>query len=1136
MSVSEICSRLKQPGLPLSEMCMLINALGDHLTFEMFEEGRVLSRIKSGWNQLIEILQQTTHPTVRQVAFQNIKYVLSNRTETLKNAQLNLELLGGLNRLLAHWNTNIQIQAMDIIFQDASPFGDRGLPLGTPCVFSSLANSDYEAFSCVMSLFVQYDNCHLYFVVLKMLSSMRNSIRNVRSKELVKAIIEQVCNLGKNLDLEELTEESVRGPDFARECLQTSKSYRKREFLVIIFDILGNVSNRFQDMKVLGYRMVKDEIALLLSESLLPVLDYRPYLALVEKGLSVMTRTALLVPIISTEYVKFLRTTWNQILAKASPLGEEGGSPAYAKNDGAILSVLSQVIKSLLTIYLRKGLILFLWDFELGRSGKPEVDGREPTDEAVFIISLDHVTQQLTQFIQGLREEEERFCSQDGVCEYVSTLSTIVDIGLDLHQATEPRAPQRRNWELIAGLVLQVLPLLSRVRSHERFLPLEEGRSGRLLESYFVLNYLLCKAHYLLVLSGQEERLGPAERSQIQELSSGFVEWVISKGAPLPHRDRLHQVCRELTLKLIYFGLAPSRSVKLARDGRIGLVPGTNPEITFLTILRNLCRFALPNDGQGTPGRAPASQLLSNFYFCCLYFHRLGLPGAEGELLHRQVEEALLASVPSLEITDRYKYAKYFALIGQFKVAKAIFESIKLYTIGTRAWIKSLVAISHAFGHLQSFLRTERAPDAQAGCLPVRKLLRTLKYALKDAASHLKFVRRPNATFFSDLYVSALLRITEFLSICFNSKFNAEPDATHPLDLLRVLAHLVKLLKTLFGLANMVKLASVHSFHIIASIYWSVRQVALKVVLSRVLSLADSAKPDAPAQAVSNLALIQQTLLSALNQGTPTFNTLVEKSLVDNLLPIFQLADLNSLSQFKWELIRRQVSSQSLATLYLRNAKRHPGDLLVSTLKNPRKPNEKTSFSLTYLRQLPLSSTPSSEPTPDCPHPLPTLIDSPLSLQNACMHILASVGKFPPSLLTPKMLPHVHTACKLLGFQNDQDCLPPNIDTVSSNLPVTQVSASDPVLKLCGVFKNALKTNFSRKLFWVRVKLVYELNGGDELTASHLLDISVTKASFTWSQPIERAWNVRTVKILVFPLNQFKICIGTPFTTYINVS
>ncbi|OII75410.1 uncharacterized protein cubi_01931 [Cryptosporidium ubiquitum] len=1151
MSISEVCTKLRKPGLQLSELCTLINTLGDCLTFEIVDGNQNVAQIKSGWEQLIEILIQTNHPTVRHITFQNIKYILNGRNGISEKKLILSEISNGVIKLLYHWNANIQLEIMEAILQDEYPIAKSKILPGQPNVLSSLINSDIEILNYLLSLMIQYNNCQLYFVVLKILKSFRLAIKDIHSKEAIKSIVDKLCQLEKNLSLNEIKKETESSKS-SQDYFQKSSSYSKQEFLVIIFDIFDNIPNKFQDIKIVCYNMIKDELNLLFNEELLVKLNYYPYHTLIENGFKVITKISSSHPLVSHDHMKWMRTIWNLISFKV--LGDNLNK--YLERESMLLIILNQVIKSILTLYLDKGQILFIWNFELKENNiNIEIDNNIITDETIFILNLDQLFQVFINFVVNFPKDS--FCSNDQVCEYISNLSAIINIGLEFRNEKVFNTNKLCNKKLLIDLAFSIAHFLKEVKILELFQPFQK-KNTKLLESYFLLNYILCKSYYILVIVCNDHQFQTKENSLVKELSSSFVEWVICKSSL--QRDEFMKICSELILKLVYFDLAPTWVIKYNKNQRIGLIPTNNSEIVFLTILRNLYRFSLLDD---IPVEYPInhdlnqeeiSKLFSNFYYCCVYFHRLDSK-AKGEVLtnielQEKIEEMILSCLPNLNFTNVYKYAKYFAVIGRYKISTAIFESIKLYTLESCAWINILVHITKIYGSIQLFLRSEEASNNKVNSLSIQNLFIKLRSNLNNIESNFTFINNSNNCFFSSLYFSGISKITEFLIKSFNSGFYTESDKK--IDHFEILIHLVGVLKTIFGLANIAKLISLQTFQIITQIYWSLKQIALKVILSQIKCIFDSLNTKYGSNnkeiVEKNLKLLKQILLCELGEKIPKFNILIEKSFIDNAIHLFKFLDFNSISQVEWQIVAKKVSSENLPNIFLHNLRKHPNDLLISVCKNSRKPGEKSSFLLIYLRNLVpgQGNTPSSSLSENHSkfpeNVLSVDLQSQLwhnvssdTLKYACMHVLKYVGRFPPVLLIQKMLPHVYLRGELLGFQNNKDCAGHPSGISSETLSLDNENQVVPVLKIYGFLKNGFQTNLSEECFWVRLKISYLFKEGEELLASHFLDLSVTEAHFSWAQPIERVPNAQHLKIVSVPLNRYKICIGIPYVLFINI-
>ncbi|KAH8582873.1 uncharacterized protein ELE39_002218 [Cryptosporidium sp. chipmunk genotype I] len=1154
MSVLEVCSKLRKPGLQLSELCTLINTLGDCLTLEIMDGNQNIAQIKSGWEQLIEILIQTNHPTVRHIAFQNVKYILNGRNGISENKPVLSEIGSGVIKLLYHWNENIQLEILDAILQDEYPIRKDKIPLGQPSILSSLINSDIEILNYLLSLMVQYNNCQFYLVVMKMLSSFKFAIKDIHSKEAVKSIVDQLCQLEKNLSLDEISREiAATGENL--QYIKTSCDYSKQEFLVIIFEIFNNIPNKFQDIKVVCYNMIKDELSLLLSEKLLGTINYFPYYNLIENGFKAMTKTSLYHPLVSLDHMKWMRGVWNLISSKI--FSNNLNKYLNEENESILFKILNQAMKSILTIYLEKGQVLFIWGFELKENNNNdiEVDNNIIKDETIFIFNLDQIVQEFINFIVNL--PKECFCSNDGVCEYISILSAMINIGLELDEGKTSGTNKLHNERFFINLVLSVTHFLEEVKDLKTFQPFQ-GENTKLLESYFLLNFILCKSHYLIALVRNDHQLEIKDQNLIGELSSNFLEWVICQSNS--QLDEFMKILSEQTLKTLYFGLAPRWITQHNKYRRIGLSSSNNPEIMFLTILRNLYKYAFLDGQNDLPlncnlNHEEITKLLSNFYFCCLYFHRLDLKSRKEAFkskiqLQEHTEETILSFLPCLYVTNIYKYAKYFAVIGRYKISKAMFESIKLYTLESRVWINILVYIIQFYDCITSFLRTNEAlEDHNNSSLSFQKnLVIKLRSTLKNIESNFKFINNSNICFFSSIYFLGILKINEFLSKSFNSRFNKETD-DHQIDHFETLCHLVDILKTLFGLANITKAISTHTFQIIIQIYWSLKQIALKIIISHMKYTIEhflETKDESNNQRVVNKSsdLLKKTLLFALDQKIPKFNILIEKSFIDNALTLFKILDFNTFFQLEWQLVQKKVSSDNLANIFLLNLRKHPNDILTSLFKNPRKPGEKSSFSLIYLRNSSFSHSNSSSSaesyskfsentSADLQSRLWRNVSSD-TLVHECMHLLASVGRLPPILLIQKMLPHIYLRGEILGFQNNRDCAD-SLGISSDTVSVANGHQVVPVLKLYGFFKSGFQKNLPQECFWARIKLSYLFKEGEELLASHLLDLSITEAHFSWVQPIERIPNAQSLKIVSVPLNQYKICIGVPYVLFINI-
>lgn len=1154
MSISDVCNKLRKPGLQLSELCTLINTLGDCLTFEILDVNYNVAQIKSGWEQLIEILIQTNHPTVRHITFQNVKYILNGKNGISEKKQILSEISNGVIKLLYHWNVNIQLEIMDAILQDEYPIGKDKTHIGQTYILSSLINTDIEILNYLLSLMVQYNNSQLYFVVLKILRSFRVAIKDIHSKEAVKSIVDKLCQLGKNLNLDEINIE-ILNTENSQNHIQKSNSYSKQVFLAIIFEIFDNIPNKFQDIKVLCYNMIKDELNLLFNENLITKLNYYPYYTLIENGFKIITKISSSHPLISHDCMKWMRSIWNLISLKIF----NGNLTKYLEHKSTPLNILNQVIKSILTLYLDNGQILFIWDFELKKSNlNINIDNNNITNETIFILNLDQIFQVFINFLVNL--PKDCFCSNDQICEYISNLSSIINIGLEFPKKKVSNNHILCNERLLINLILSLVDFLDGIntlKSSELF----QGKNTKILESYFLLNYILCKSYYMLFLIGNINQLNTKKKNYIEELNSKFVEWIIFQSNL--QRDDFMDICSKLNLKLLYFGLTPKFINQSCKNQRIGLIPSNNPEIVFLSILRNIYKFAFLDDNivdnqiNWNFNNEEINKVFSNFYFCCLYFHRIDSKIKGKSLtnikLQEKIEEAILSSLRYLNITNTYKYAKYFAIIGRYKISKAIFESIKLYTLESCAWVNILVCITQFYDSIQLFLKTEKTYNNQNNS--IKDLCVKLRSTLNNIESNFIFINNSNTCFFSNIYFSGISKIIEFLIKSFNLRFNNESD--DKIDHFEVLINLIGILKSIFGLANIAKLISIETFQIIIQIYWSLKQIALKVILSYTKYILDSSldKKDGlinKTKINKNLDLLKQVLLCELNQKIPKFNILVEKSFIDNAIHIFKLLNLNSISQIEWQIVEKKASSENLQNIFLYNLRKHANDLLISVYKNSRKTKEKSSFSLVYIRNLvsnqeKISSKYLLYSSTEIQYKLPENTTSANlqshiwqtvssdTLKHVCMHVLRCVGKFPPILFVQKMLPHVYLRGELLGFQSNKDCAgnPPGISSITPN--ANNENQVVPVLKLYGFFKNAFQTDLSEDCFWVRLKISYLFKGGEELLASHLLDLSVTEAHFSWVQPIERVPNAQNLKIVSVPLNRYKICIGIPYILLINI-
>ncbi|KAK9172628.1 hypothetical protein CmeUKMEL1_12555 [Cryptosporidium meleagridis] len=1159
MSVLEVCSKLRKPGLQLSELCTLINTLGDCLMFEILNGSQNITQIKSGWEQLIEVLIQTNHPTVRHIAFQNVKYILNGKNWVPENKHAFSEICAGVIKLLYHWNENIQLEILDIILQDEFPTGKNKLPLTRQSILSSLINSDVEILNYLLSLMVQYNNCQFYFVVLKMLNSFKFAIKDIQTKEAVKSIVDQLCQLEKNLSLDEIKRETTIN-DENLQYIKTNCDYSKQEFLIIIFEIFNCIPNKFQDVKVVCYNMIKDELNLLFSEDLLGTINYCPYYDLIESGFKAMTITSLYHPLVSLDHMKWMRGIWNLVSFKIF-----GDNPSkYHKKEHVLIffKILSQAMKSILTFYLEMGQVLFLWDFELKENNNSniEVDNKIVKDETIFIFNLNQIVQEFIDFISNL--PKEYFCSSDGVCEYISILATIINIGLELDNGEVLSTHKYYNERSFINLVFSIAHFLEGIKELEMFQPFQEENT-KLLESYFILNFILCKSYYLLNIVGNYHQLVIKDQSIIRELSSNFIEWVISQSNL--HMDKFLKLFSEQTIKTLYFDLIPRWTTQNKKYRRIGLSHDNNPEIMFLTLLRNLYKYAFLDGQNDLPiyenlNQEELTKLLSNFYYCCLYFHRLDSMAKKETLkdkikLQERDEELILSFLPCLYVNNTYKYAKYFAVIGRFKISKAMFESIKLYTLESRAWIQLLVYITQFYDCIMSFLRTNEAFEYQSNSslqLTLQKdLVIQLRSIIRNIESDFKFINNSNICFFSSIYFLAIDKINEFLFKSFNSRFNDESD-NQQIDHFVTLSYLVDILKTLFGLANIAKPISTQTYQIITQIYWSFKKMTLKVLISYMKFTTESLSEteDSPNNQKSinkSSDLLKQALLLALDQKIPKFNILIEKSFIDNAFNIFKLVEFNTFPRVKWQLVQRNVSSEKLANIFLLNLRKHPIDLLTSISKNPRKPGEKSSFSLVYLRNSILNNenpylSSSSENCSKFPENAYSVdLESrlwqnfrPDTLFHTCMHLLVHVGKFPPILLVQKTLPHICLRGEILGLQNNKDCVDP-LGTSSGTTNVGNDHQVVPVLKLFGFFKSGFQKNIAEECNWARIKLSYLFREGEELPALHILDLSLTETHFSWAQPIERIPNAQRLKITSVPLNRYKICIGIPYTTFINI-
>ncbi|KAJ1612591.1 hypothetical protein OJ253_497 [Cryptosporidium canis] len=1188
MSVVDICTRLRKPGLQLSELCTLINALGDAINTEILGAGDELDSIKLGWEQLIEVLEQTSHPTVRHVAFQNVKYILNFKNGVSERIEILYELSDGIVRLLDHWNVNIQLEIMDAILQDEPPDRVESPYMGPSSVLSSLVNCNSEVLAHLFSLMIQYNHCEFYFVVIKILQSFKLAVKGIDSEEAIKMIMDYVCQLGVNIELGGVPPELPESPDspYSPELLESPESPEshespespepsdpvdppeeeddygpcaqitdlktRNELLALTFEIFDNIPCRFQEAKIVSYNMIKDELNLLFSDKVLHEIDYCSYYPIIETGIRAMTRVTHNNTIVLLDHIRWVRRLWSML--DSAILNKDLNM--YLEDDFVLLKIISQTILSVLAIYQNRKQILFIWDSELELSNGLELDIQDTVKESMPIISLDKITQTFIKFIGGL--SIELFCSRDGVSDYVLSHSAIINIGLEISEGRVSDTPIHFNLRLLGELVQSLFKFAKEVRDYEKFQPFSR-ESSKLLESYFVLNYVLCKSYYVLISFGGDRMLGDTEKRLIQEFNSDFMYWMVFQTKI--HMDELLSLFEGFHLRLIYSNLLLNWNWRYYNGQKVGRRPASDPERMLLAILRCVYKFAyldgkIDSRTSVRPTEEEIPRLLSDFYFCCLYFQKLN--STKNADLLDQAESAILSSLPDLRVVNSYRYAKYFAVIGRYRLSRAIFESIKLFNMESCSWIRVLTHITHIYCSIQSLFRAEEEPIGTPKSSQVKEILHNLKYTFKEIESSFKLIRYSGAFFFPSIYIMCLSKIARFLTKCFYCRFK-QSESSENINLMEVLIYLVDTLRSVFGIANVAKIISPNTFQVSISIYWSVKQATLRILLSNLelslkqLPALDSrsgpdtrANPERELLAIENLSFVKQILLEALYKSPPKFNFLVEKSFIHHALPLFKLLNFEAISQVKLAIHPKKFRYRSLPSLSQAYSEKNPNDILISITHSIRKPGEKRSLTLSYLRKSPYSpkdsKTSSSTSIPSTPKFLSSndsttqnfQLHTQDSLEDACMHILATMGRIPPAVLMQRILPHVYLIGELDEFRDSNEVPNYSLEPPSSGNITLIKSRVAPVLKLHGFFRSGFQISQAENRLWVRIKITYLTIGGDEIPGSNCLDIYITETQFQWRQPIEGIKNSHQLKVVSVPLNMYKTCIGVPYTLYIN--
>ncbi|KAL7068984.1 hypothetical protein ACR3K2_05170 [Cryptosporidium serpentis] len=352
ISIPETCNKLRQVGLQLSEICTLVNTLGDLMVKdEILESSTLVEHISQGLDQLVDILSQTTHPTVRYIAFQNLRYFLNEGIGIYNISTLTSHICNGFIRLISHWNIDVQIESLSILLE----YEEKLETLANIKLFGIILNSNIEICHLIFSLLIQFQDSNFYFLLPSILESLKSGVSYIGSKEILMQIVDTICQLCRsNHPWHSLKYDSD---------LSITYKYTKLEYLPYIFDIFDQISFRFPTILSLCFNLIWDEI----FEIINPDIAMKDFILSTEQikicdyGFKISTNISLRCNVLLSTQVKnivrFIKFTMNLFV---TPSSETVINTLPSK---CSLCILNSLLKSLISLSLKSPLMLIFSSF-----------------------------------------------------------------------------------------------------------------------------------------------------------------------------------------------------------------------------------------------------------------------------------------------------------------------------------------------------------------------------------------------------------------------------------------------------------------------------------------------------------------------------------------------------------------------------------------------------------------------------------------------------------------------------------------------------------------------------------------------------------------------------------------------------
>ncbi|KAH7647642.1 hypothetical protein FG379_001441 [Cryptosporidium bovis] len=1187
MLISDVCSRLRRPGLLLPELCSLMNLLGDSLVKGINENEIDEFSVNLGWNQLVEILLQTINPTVRHMAFENVQYFLtSNNYFVFELKEVSEDICNGVMKLLCHWNTDVQLEALDIIFEEYKYNNEKlnGKVGKDNTLLSILLNRNIELAVRLLTLITHYNNCDQRFILRRLISSLKIGVIGVNKKEVVSEIIERLCLLGKNISLHE----EKNAEEFSEYIYEFSKPY----FLLLIFQVFDNIPDKFEDVKITCYKMIKDEISILLCKESLSIVNFNFYFKLIENGIHIMKNIYSNHNILFYDFIEWVRTTYNLL---SNDLKVETINHSKLNT---ILRLINPLIISIFELQYKKCQPLFIWEDELKLSFK--IDNNEISSKNMFIFNIDQIIESLIEFLTHYtsNDNESKYLSLNysSILEYISNTLVIINIGLISDDSGLTLLKSKKN--LILNLAYRLNNYINEIQSATNFE--SEMNSRYQFESYFIINYILSKVYFIFHNITNNFTIKDENNSFFQFIDKygksqeidevGFLEkdlfpsifrffnWILIRfNDSSSYNISVYFSMNNCRLRVLYYEIV-SRYNK-------NLIPNNNNVV--LVILSKLYKFSNVNkkiDNLFDINRINDGSLdnINNKLFSNTFFTHIILSNRYIWVDNKyKTQHTFLNNISKLKISYRYKYGGIFCIIGHFKLAKAIFESIKLNNVESSVWIDTLVKLSSlydSFDEMNSFVYQDNNKKKFEYKMLIYKSKSLIEVLNSNIVLIKTFMINMTGTFFIGLYLSILTKIFGFM--IFHLRYirkqsnNIDKEVHVKIEQLfkekckfddkdnskiifeerkQVVIKISEILKSLFGLINIAKFICKKSTKVLINLYYT-----LKIILiNNLITLIDSKNSKLNS---SNLNMLKSYFLFILEKtkkilypddikmlvkvekaelkqkkceldgktsykdiNENKFNVLIEKSFLDNINFEDEFIETGD----DWEIVEKRVKTEmDDVNLYLREI--GSKDILLDITKNYQ--DRLVYITYTYFKRSNWSYNEDYIRVEKVNYH--SILNTNIKIRNEtsspsnnvipeCMEIIKYIESFPPLLLTIRSLAEIELNYELKG----------NVRKEANNGEINAI----PTLRLEGSLKSGFPLNFKKHWKWVRIKVHYILDNGDDMVSNCYLDISVENGSFNWTQPIESVSNVKQLRITSIPMTRSKLSLGTPTVNVIPI-